>query len=301
MRYFKYGVMGLLCLSGQVMAYDDTFSFGLGSRVDQFDWSIGVSPGPNVLSELTWKNVEVYEAKLEYSKVIDDWLYFRTRVRSGRIMDGRVQDSDYLGNARTMEFSRSMSDSEKGGTVDADLAVGIPVTYSDIDFAPEITLIPMFGYSHHYQYFRMHDGVQVVPADGPFDGLNSTYDTEWKGMFFGFDAYFKTGRKLSLYMQAELHNASYEAVANWNLRTDFKHPKSFEHEADEARGVIVALGYLYHINRRWSYSLHWEHQDWETKSGKDKTYFSDGTTGETKLNSVNWTNKRVDLTFKYHF
>ena len=93
--------------------------------------------------------------------------------------------------------------------------------------------------------------------------------------------------KFSGFFRFEYHWADYYAEADWNLRTDFKHPKSFEHEAD-GWGVVFRTGGDYALNNTWSLNFNWDLQKWETDEGIDRTFFSNNTVGQTQLNEVNW-------------
>ena len=95
--------------------------------------------------------------------------------------------------------------------------------------------------------------------------------------------------------------AYYEATADWNLRDDFEHPKSFEHEA-EGTGYIASIGSQYKLTQDLSLNLSVDYQKWQAdKKGIDTTFFSDGTTSETKFNEVNWESMGANIGIKYAF
>ena len=86
------------------------FTLSAGYRVDDLDWSIAGNingNNPNVLSELTWDDVESYQVKLQGNFVWPNIIALKGYVNYGWIFDGDNQDSDYLGDNRTLEFSRS--------------------------------------------------------------------------------------------------------------------------------------------------------------------------------------------------
>ena len=146
----------------------------------------------------------------------------------------------------------------------------------------------------------MTDGNQTVesivtPPLGPYGGLDSSYDAEWKGPWIGVDVSFQSpargGSKpvegYELTCGFEYHWADYDAEADWNLRTDFAHPKSFEHDAD-GYGMVGFAEFSYFFNPRWALHFSGNYQKWETDPGIDRAFYADGTVTETRLNEVNW-------------
>ncbi len=295
--FFLFSVF--LLLAGNVSAEREaSFAFNNGYRSDDLDWNIaGDSAGsnPNILSELNWSDLKIYQLKAE-GKVILDWFYLRGSMDYGWILDGENQDSDYLGDNRTLEFSRSNNSSDNGNVMDASVGVGF-------SFEPGpgwLRITPLAGYSLHEQNLTMTDGFQTFPAIGPFSGLNSTYDTQWNGPWAGIDFAIEASRRLTLFGSFEYHWADYEAEANWNLRTDFAHPKSFEQIAD-GKGIVISAGGTYAIDRHWLINANFDYLNWSTDAGIDRTFFADGTTLSTRLNEVNWSSFAALFGIMYRF
>ncbi|MCA9400093.1 MAG: TonB-dependent receptor, partial [Candidatus Omnitrophica bacterium] len=155
------------------------------------------------------------------------------------------------------------------------------------------------GYSYHEQNLRISEGFQAIPASGPFSGLNSTYQTEWKGPWLGFELEGWV-KKYQGFVRLEYHWADYYAEADWNLRDDFAHPVSFTHEAD-ARGLVFGAGGNYQVHPDWLVGLNFDLQNWETGLGLDRTYFSDGSTIDTQLNVSKWRSWAANLAATYRF
>lgn len=280
--------------------------FDAGYRRDDLDWNIaGDSSGhnPNVLSELTWDDLESWQVKFMGSMIIPNIVALRGYADYGWIFDGDNQDSDYLGDNKTYEFSRSNNKSDDGDVWDASLAVGYPFRWNQAVIA---TFIPLVGYSKHEQNLKITDGYQTIPPLGSFPGLNSSYDTEWKGPFLGIDMRFKAGipsnfaERFETYFTYEYHWADYHAKANWNLRDDLRHPKSFEHEAD-GTGWIIGGGVNFILQRHIALNFDINYQNWRATDGTDKVYFADGTTAKTRLNEVNWSTYAIGLGLQVSF
>jgi len=275
-----------------------------GYRVDDFDWNIAgdmSGSNPNILSELSWDDIEIYQVELYNKTILADVFYLRGSVGYGWIKDGENQDSDYLEDDRSFEFSRSNNSADDGDTLDASLGVGYPFTFG----SGFVGLTPLIGYSYHEQNLTMTDGTQTItwislvpefpdgPPLGPFAGLDSTYEAEWEGPWVGFDLIFTSKQVLryltqvEAYVNFEYHWADYCAEADWNLRDDFAHPKSYEHEAD-GDGIVISAGWNIVWTDHWALNANFDYQDWSTDHGTDRTFFADGSVQETRLNEVNW-------------
>ena len=280
--------------------------FGAGYRRDDLNWNIaGDSSGnnPNVLSELTWNDLESFQVNFQGRLVWPNVVALRGKADYGWIYDGENQDSDYAGNNRTFEFSRSNNDTDDDNVWDVSLAIGYPFRTGKPITA---TFTPLVGYSHHEQNLTVTDGYQTIPPLGSFAGLNSSYDTEWEGPWIGIDMCFRAGEprnfieRFETYFSYEYHWADYHAEGNWNLRDDLRHPKSFEHDAD-GTGWIFGAGLNFMLQRNIALNVNFDYQNWSTDNGNDKVFFSDGTTAKTQLNEVNWTSYALGLGISVRF
>ena len=93
------------------------FTISGGYRRDDLDWNIaGDTNGshPNILTELTWDDVESYQVKFQGNLIWPKIMALRGSVAYGWIFDGENQDSDYRGDNRNLEFSRSNNSTEDG-------------------------------------------------------------------------------------------------------------------------------------------------------------------------------------------
>ncbi|MDO8730834.1 MAG: hypothetical protein Q7J69_06610 [Candidatus Omnitrophota bacterium] len=267
-----------------------------GYRTDDLDWNIaGDSNGqnPNILSELIWEDLESYQVSGTARLTARPFLSGRLSVDHGWIFDGKNQDSDYDGDNRTLEFSRSNNTSDDGSLLDLSGGIGIPLEPPSKGHALRLT--PLVGYSYHEQNLRITHGFQTIPATGPFADLNSEYETQWRGPWLGADLEFKLLPKVRCFGGFEYHWTTYKADARWNLRTDFSQPKSFRHRA-EGNGIVGSGGIGYLFSEHLSLELSAAYRDWTAdENGVDRTFFSDGTSADTHLNEVNWESLAVSL------
>ena len=288
-----------LLMFGSIPAYaESNFDMSAGYRRDSLQWSIaGTINGtsPNVLSELTWDNLNIAQLGIRWHQTNPQGFHTRFSAAYGAILSGDNQDSDYSGNNRTGEFSRSNNNSDGDSVIDLSGAIGFRLRSGTVD------VTPLLGYSFHGQYLRMTDGYQTIPATGSFSGLNSTYDAEWDGFWFGAEIETVFGSGIRAYLRLEHHIADYYAEANWNLRNDFRHPKSFEHIADGS-GTVLSFGVGSDPKPgKMGLNVNVDYQNWNTDAGVDRVFFSNGTTSSTRLNEVTWKSFAVSLSARFVF
>jgi hypothetical protein len=282
-----------------------------GVRFDALDWNIaGNNSGsnPNVLSELEWSHVTSYQLSFGGRATVGRHFYTRGHINYAWIQSGEVQDSDYNGNNRTLEYSRSISETDDDYLWDIEAGAGYPFTFLNDRFF----LAPMVGVSIHTQDFRITDGQQIIstgnPPVGPLDAsLNSRYDAEWFGLWTGCDlryqmaAFHQSLPAMSWGLALAYHfSVDYTAQANWNLRSDLQHPVSFEHEAD-GQGISVAAEWLIPFSAHFEMRFNFNYARWWTDHGVDTVYEANGNMLTTRLNEVNWHSHSLMVGVVYAF
>lgn len=314
----RAAVVLLAFLSGVVQAAgpQSSGSISLGYRVDSLDWNINgagnpAGSEPNILSELEWNDLDIFQIRGELSGSNGNGIYFRGLASYGWVMDGQNRDSDYAGDNRSLEFSRSVNDVDDSRVLDLSGGLGLIFPMGKNE---QWQIIPMIGYSYHQQDLRMSNGNQVVSnlanfqvyvpgvtrvlPVGPFPGLDSSYNAEWYGPWVGTDILLDLKESGTVFMRLEGHLVNYFAQANWNLRSDFDHPVSFEHEAD-GQGWVFELGWQEAPSRYyWVWGVSFVAQSWTTDDGTVRTFFSDGGVRAGKLNEVNWSSNSINITLR---
>lgn len=270
-------------------------------RRDAFDWNIaGNADGtdPTILSELSWRNLCIHELALGLRIVGRSGFFFDGSLAYGVIYAGDNRDSDYASDGRRDEFSRSENSADAGEVWDVSLGLGYALQLAGGRFEAA----PQMGFSFYCQQLTMTDGYQTVtweegPPLGAFEGLDSTYDAQWSGPFAGLGIRWRprTGRgggvSVAPYAAGYYHLADYHAEADWNLREDYAHPKSFEHEAD-GHGIHWKIGVDVMFNPMLMLRIGYARHRWQAKDGIDRVFLAAGGRSETRLNEVNWTSER---------
>ncbi|WP_432821522.1 autotransporter outer membrane beta-barrel domain-containing protein [Trichloromonas sp.] len=310
-------VLALLAIStgtGQAAEMmESSLEFRTGYRKDKIDWNIAdVDNLPNILSELTWDDLEIYDVEVSgklqipFHNRYDADAVLKGSLGYGWIFDGENQDSDYDGNNRSQEYSRSNNDTDGDNVLDASIGGGFRFRMLD----GRLALTPLAGLSYHEQNLNITDGVQTLatpsrtPPLGAFPGLDSSYETEWRTGWIGIDLDYQAGAATHLFGSAQYHWADFSAEAVWNLRnrgTDaLAQSPSFRHAANGS-GVVLAAGVVMNLTPRWTIDLVGDYQHWETDRGTDTIFLADGTIGKTYLNEVNWKSSSLSLGLKYRF
>lgn len=282
-----------------------------GWRQDDLHWDIASDPTgsltPNVLSELRWKHVQSFQTALT-AEAEDRHVVFRSRAAYGRIGKGLNEDSDYAGDNRTLEWSRSRNDASAGYTADVSGALGWR-----FEPAGAWSFVPLAGYAWHRQFLRMRNGYQVVskvvtingvtyqaPPLGPFTGLDSRYIANWHGPWLGVELDWH-GAAWQARMTGRYEWNRYRGEANWNLRQDLAHPLSFLHRA-RGHGWHFQARVERRISEQLILGLDTGFSRFDTRAGTDTSYLSTGGTGGvTRLNGVHWRSASIGCRLEYDF
>lgn len=208
-----------------------------GYRRDKLTFTISGPRGrPNILSELSYKDIDVYMTNLSMKVSHNDY-FMKLHGAYGDIYNGKVRDSDYLGDNRTLEFSRSKHDITGDYTVDTSVYFG--KTYRQ----KSLRISPMIGFGYYEQKLRMQHGEQQLPLNRKVHNVNSTYQTHWYGPQIGFGLAKKLLQNLNVYGNyVFLYPLTYHANGYWNLRDKHFSDKA---KAQKSSGNIVTIGTKY--------------------------------------------------------
>lgn len=284
-------------------------TLALGLTEGQLDWSIASDYygllTPDVLSELTYDmdaspTLRVGARTLWHADS-DSPLQLDMSAQWTRVWGGREQDSDYDGNGRTQEWSRSYA--ELAGDNLWQTSIGLTQLVQP-DGARWLLGVGV-GFAYAAQQMRVQNGVQIISQDldpndgippvalGPFAGLDTTYQAEWISTWLGAEWLSSTGSPSpsgQWRLQYRFYTGDYFAQANWNLRSDFAHPVSFEHSANSSgRSLVVEYSRpLPSLPRSLQGVLRYERLLLRTDAGTDTIHSADGSRGKTRLNGAHW-------------
>ncbi|MCG8325812.1 MAG: hypothetical protein MI673_09860 [Thiotrichales bacterium] len=287
--------------------YEKKYEISTGMRNARLDFTIaGLNNMPNVLSELIWEDMRIGELNLRGDVLYRNRFYLTTYLTGGYIFDGDNQDSDYFGNNRTMEFSRSNNGVDGDFLFEVGAGIGYQFDFRIPLVNRQATITPMAGGFYHYMDINWVDGFQtlatpgITPSIGPFAGLDSHYETTSYGPWLGIDVDADWYNGFTAFASFKYYWADYEGVGEWNLRTDFAQPRSFEHLAD-GRGYRLEAGISKQYRNNLDFFLSLDMEDWTTDAGLNRTFFSSNVTTESRFNEANWEYWGFNAGIKYSF
>lgn len=324
--------------------------FNVGVRQTSFDWNIASdttgTATPNILSDLTWEDINVLEFKggvrrlepADIGRVRGD-LLMEAELGLGVTMSGDNQDSDYLGDNRAQEFSRSNNDAAEGYTANAAVALGyqfnivgpnrerarrlltsrpastyrgklrqqLALSKLTDPNRTTVNLTPLVGYGWDQQEYKIRDGIQTIntigaglPAQGSaLPDSNTEYVAEWYGPFIGLEGEIKSG-KGTLRLRGEYHDLTYYGEGFWRARLAFRQDPSFIHEA-EGEGINLTARYGYALGPNHDFLVNAMYRKRNAEDGDDTLNLSDGTTSRTRLNEVNEESYGLHLGLQYNW
>lgn len=291
-------------ITGTAFGNDFKIESGIdaGYRVDNLRWNIAgniYGSSPNILSELSWKNLKIFQIGAHTQINLDENVFLLGSFDYGIITSGKNQDSDYNGDNRTLEFSRSNNSSNGDNVGDISMAIGIH-TMAEGSFQ----ISPLFGYAYSWQNIRMTNGYKTIDTGnnyiGPFSGLNSTYKTTWQGPWVGVNLESEISSELAILGSFEYHIVDYSGEGNWNLRDDLDHPVSFKHSAN-GDGYTYSIGVDFSPMEQTHLILKYCYSSWSADDGTDTTYFNNGSYGVTRFNEAVWDSEVFTFSFVQRF
>ncbi len=316
---------------------DTTWGFTVGARVNNFDWNIASdatgTATPNILSELEWRDVVLLEGEAEIRHeepldifFIEGGLHLEGSINAGLPVSGENQDSDFNGDDRTDEFSRTIADTG-GYSVGGKAAVGYRIYLTGdpsrraVAIArnakarrerkahaikkatnkaiPAITMTPLAGYSVQQQRYSMSDVVREIPAGGILGvrDFDAHYLATWYGPFIGLEADI-SGKKNMVRLRGEYHYLDFYGEGFWRGRTVFRQDPSYKHEAN-GDGFLMNAEYAYALDDDYALTVDAMYNLREAEYGIDRTYFVDNDTALIRLNEVNDESYALRLGLRY--
>lgn len=231
--------------------------------------------------KLEWEGLNSY-AYMVGTK-LKPYFYFLTldlQYAGGDLSKGECTDTDWVGGYSPFYISKSDTDGDlKYWSIDLDILLypysGKPESWGrgEKKLAYRNRFEVTVGYFHYEYDLNMTKGVQTVDTisnyTGPFSGLNSTYNFEWKGYKTGLryvldfiktpsDRLHAIGFKIKY---SHLWKIDFNGEGYWNL-SDYR----FKDEADDGTGNEWILSFFY--NPLKNLQVQFGHR-WLTVSAKD--------------------------------
>jgi hypothetical protein len=268
----------------------------------KLNWSIGggLERVPNYLSELTWRDLKIWQEGLSAEVTFKDRWVLKLSGAYGSMFDGTSQDSDYDGFNRTRESTRSYADT-RGYTVDASALLGVRFHL----FQERLVLTPSLGYSYQRQQVNDTNGITVLDVGfhdlGPFGGLNDFYTTRWNAGVLDLDGRWNLNSRWTVLFGSRLGLGAYEGTAVWNLRSDFQQNPSFRHTTNSAIEFGARLGAEYEFAAQWSLRFMVSYEKNWSRNGLEQNYLTGGEVFPQAFNGAQWRSVDYLVAIRHQF
>lgn len=162
----------------------------------------------------------------------------------------------------------------------------------------------IFGFLHYQDKLHITNGVQTIPAFGPFAGLDSTYDFYWTALKIGTLYEWNSLKRLSLNGSLSLYPVTvYYGEGFWNLRagTSFRTAApSFTH-LSLGYGFEAKLGLTFLITKRVTFGAGYRYLHLMAKDGTYTVYPYNGPKATADLDWAKVTRHGAYAQFLFRF
>lgn len=232
---------------------------------------------PNILSDLSWKNVNSAVYGGEITAGINHFS-IEGRYSYGTTYGGDVSDIDYAEDNRNGVFSEQYLSSNIGTIKEIRI---FPAYHFFRRSHISLLAYPAFQVTKQLLYL-----VNKVTKDHQdyIDDLQSSYQYNSRvvgaglKMFAGWD-------KFSLVTRVNAGKLFYEASGNWNLRRDLEHPVSYSHKA-RGKSIAFEIENRYHLTKSIICFFEYSFLSQKSRKGVDKLFRQDKEPYETLLNET---------------
>lgn len=280
-----------VCITNSLMAQKISFYIAPGYQAANSRWSIaGNSNGtnPNIYSELIWKDLQCANLQAGIGYQYKQW-GVRLNYNESFTQGGKVTDTDYGADDRKQPVYEGVFQDNKGHLLNLDVTFTYKFKWKNV------TLTPLLGAIYNAQNLYVLPKYASTPAD-----LRSTYFAKWKGALIGAEATFTVSPRFDITPALQYDQLKYTADANWNLITQFQHPRSFSHNAN-GYALKPSLQLDYKLKRDSRIFLRGNYAYWNTGAGTDALYLNSGQVDYTQLNGVRRTEYGLSMGYAASF
>jgi len=269
---FLFGGVG--CLAGEPQL---DFALLQGYRHDRQDFTIsGPAGSPDVLSELIFKDIDIYTTRLQ-GRVRKGRYFLEALGAYGHIFSGKVVDNDYCNSGRKGHYCHSKH--HITGEYTADYAARLGIDCRALFFT--------VGYAGYYQKMRFKGG----HGETDYSDLNSTFRTKWYGPEWG------VGAKKAIHKRVEasifyrlIYPLCYHAKGHWNLREKGARGFSLTNSSRKSFGNTAGVAFEWNFFSHWKLGLQYQFMKCYAKSGHMQI-----TEGRVPLKRAHLTSNEVRL------
>jgi len=250
--------------------------YSLRSKIstENLSWNIAGNSGgesPTILSELLWEDNMRIGGDMSLEIKLKKRLIAAISYSYSNTISGRVTDLDYSEDNRKGITSNETYKSNIGNDQIYRLSLG----YSFYKNQNELSLFTVLQLRD--SRFSLIDKLK---------DLYSRYDNRLLGAGVGASLTIPFADHIELNAKSQISFNQYDAKANWNLRSDFAHPKSFVHDVT-VFDFDSELKFSYQIANHFKLGFFAGFSQYSNiGNGVDKLYYNDGNISFTRLNEV---------------
>ncbi len=166
-----------------------------------------------------------------------------------------------------------------------------------------------FGMRQRQIDLRFNNGVQTVCDNtgaplscnmrlGAFEGLNSTYNSRWRGQFAGLGLVVNLSPAWRVETQIEQHRGNYQAQMDWNLRQDLQHPVS-QSQLSTYKGTSQYVAIVWQPHAQHGFRLYQQLENFYQDNRGIHRFHTNTGAAILGLNDVNWQSSTTGLSWTY--
>ncbi len=273
----------------------------------------GVGGVPNVVSELKWEKLHSTVAELNAEALWSQRIITKLDLGFGGVGGGKMTDSDFLGNNRTVLISESVSSVDDGSLFYVNLDAGYRVWKSDTEDLrgePRMFVDMLVGYQHWSEKYKASKGVQtqdpfgLYGGIGPFpnQGVGITETFEWDSIRLGGRGQVELVPQLTLRGKVLFIPWTHFTLEDiHHFRTDLAQTPSDKATANGGFGAQFDIALAYNIWKALSVEVGYQYWHIESGSGTNTFFSANGSTQTVPFNKAHSTRDGVIVGLNYRF
>jgi len=264
----------------------------------EFEPGFGAIPGR---SRLDWENLDAILYRLRGEYTLQPSLRVGASLGLGSLRDGKNSDRDWF-TVDGEEYLFFKSEADTRGDIralDVNLYARLNELFPQRKWVGDWDLV--FGFLYHKEEVNDRNGFDVIlfgeSVRDPIEGLDSTFDFEWRALRLGVRGEIPLRDRLWLRGAAVgLLGVDYRGEGYWNLRDDFRDQSpNFVQKADGGYGADFQLSLMVQCTERVFVEVGYSLLALRAKNGVDTIYFYDGDEVDTKLDWARTTRHGLTL------
>lgn len=239
----------------------------VGYRHDNFSWTMN---DIDSVEGNDWKmrldEVQMVEVTGRYSYTSCQNYAFRINGGYAQIFKGNMRATGFEENFFNLndhddehddelEYSRITADCNKGEVSDWEAGIG----YSFTDNDSRWVFTPLFGWSLHYQNFKLKNPKQIInTVDDPtllgdIPNFSGYYRPRWYGPWMGMDMIVEVDIPcVVLFGSIEWHWVQFHAKGKWDYNDQYVNKYV---QSGHGNGIVATLGLNYKIAPQWYFGV----------------------------------------------